>query len=208
MKLFKKLAGFILPKEVDFFGNLCNQSAVTQHIVTTLRDIYIEKTKTTEHLDKAIEDANELRIKNLEELNNVLITPVDKEAISRVYLSLDWITLSIQHLNVEIGAYNVSSLNVYEKIFNLLKNQMEQLSSCFSLLKKKKYSEVMDGMNDIIRLDDELIQEYAVQLAALFKNDSIKFILGHKEILFQLKEVSKRIHVCANNVEDIVFKMH
>lgn len=208
MSFFKKLSGFILPKEVDFFGNLSNQSTITQHIVTTLHDIYIKKTKTSEHLDIAIKEANELRIKNLTELNNVLITPVDKEAISRVYLSLDWISLSVQHLDVEINAYNITSLFEYEKIFSLLKDQMEKMSTCFSYLKKKKYNEVLNETNDIIRMDDGLIKEYSVQVAILFKNDSMNFILGHKEILSQLKEVSKRIHVCANNVEDIVFKMH
>ena len=208
MKFFKKLAGFILPKEVDFFGNLSRQNTITQHIVNTLYDIYIEKTKTSEHLDNAIKEANELRIKNLVELNNVLITPIDKEAISRVYLSHDWIALSIQHLDVEISAYTITSLLEYKKIFSLLKTQMEEMNVCFSSLKKKKYDEVLAGINNIIRLDDDLIKEYSTQLAVLFKNDSMKFILGHKEILSQLKEVSKRIHVCANTVEDIVFKMN
>jgi hypothetical protein len=33
------------------------------------------------------------------------------------------------------------------------------------------------------------------------------FFLMHKEILSQLKEISKRIHVCANQLEDIIFKL-
>ncbi len=208
MNFLKKLSGFILPKEVDFFGSLSGQSLVTQHIVDTLYNIYIEKNKTSEHLNKAITDANNLRIKNLIELNNVLITPVDKEAISRVYLSMDWISLSIKHLDVEISAYNISSLTQYEKIFSLLKNEMETMSSCLSQLKQKKYNEVLDGINKIIQVDDDLIKEYSFQLSNLFNSDSTKDILRYKEILSQLKEVSKRIHVCANNVEDIVFKMN
>ena len=208
MNFFKKLSGFILPKEVDFFGNLNQQSTITQQIVNTLYGIYIERSKTSLQLDEAIGKANELRIKNLIELNNVLITPVDKEAISRVYLSLDWIVLSIKHLDVEINAYKISSLAEYEKIFIFLKEQMEKMDECFALLKKKKYNEVLKKINDIIRLDDELIKEYSGQLSALFDSDSTKHILRHKEILSQLKEVSKRIHVCANTMEDIVFKMN
>ena len=208
MNFFKKLSGFILPKEVDFFGNLNQQSTITQQIVNTLYSIYIEKSKTSIQLDEAIREANELRIRNLAELNNVLITPVDKEAISRVYLSLDWIVLSIKHLDVEIGAYKISSLAEYQKIFIFLKEQMGKIDECFILLKEKKYNKVLREINDIIRLDDELIKEYSVQLSALFESDSTKHILRHKEILTQLKEVSKRIHVCATTIEDIVFKMN
>ncbi|HEU4719024.1 MAG TPA: hypothetical protein VFU15_14370 [Bacteroidia bacterium] len=208
MKLFGKLSDFILPKEVDFFGNLEAQCMVTQDVLKKFCGIYLGEDIKTSELTQAITNANELRKKNEAELNEVLITPVDKEAISRAYLNLDWIVLSIKHLNAEAGAYGVSSLQDYGVILGLLKEQMTRMTSCFLLLKEKKYSEVLGGVNDIILLDDEVISEYASCMAQLFNHDSVQHILRHRELLSQLKEVSKRVHFCVNSVEDIVFKMN
>lgn len=205
---FKKLSGFILPKEIDFFGNLAAQSRVTARVIYLLKEIYFEKGIAAEQLSEAMEEAHQLRTKNLAELNEVLITPVDKEAISRIYLSLDWIVLSIKHLYVELNAYQISSLREHEKIFLILGRQIEKITTCFEKLKMKKYDEVMHEVNEIIKLDDQLIREYSVQLVNLFNNDSVNHILPLREILSQLREISKRMHVAANNIEDIVFKMH
>lgn len=208
MGIFKKLSGYILPKEVDFFGNLYSQCVLTQQVVSMLQDIYITKSKSTDQLESIIEKSGSLRKQNLVELNSVMITPVDKEAISRMYLSLDWIVLSIKHLNAEIAAYNISSLKEYEKIIVMLHSEMKEMEKCFSLLKEKKFADVLAGVNVIIAIDDELINEYSEQLALLLTSGDIKHIIRYKDILAQLKEVSKRIHVTANNVQDIVFKLN
>lgn len=208
MGIFKKLSGYILPKEVDFFGNLYSQCVLTQQVVSMLQDIYITKSKSTDQLESIIEKSGSLRKQNLVELNSVMITPVDKEAISRMYLSLDWIVLSIKHLNAEIAAYNISSLKEYEKIIVMLHSEMKEMEKCFSLLKEKKFADVLAGVNVIIAIDDELINEYSGQLALLLTSGDIKHIIRYKDILAQLKEVSKRIHVTANNVQDIVFKLN
>jgi hypothetical protein len=39
------------------------------------------------------------------------------------------------------------------------------------------------------------------------ENDDIKVYLAHREILIQLKEVAKRIHVSANTLEDMAIKI-
>lgn len=207
INLLKKLSDFILPKEVDFFGNLSRQSSLTQEVINTLHSIYIEKSRTIEQLNKAIKDAYDLRKKNLLELNEALITPVDKEAISRVYLNLDWIVLSVMHLNAEIDTYEIATLMNHEKLLNILKQQMGKITNSFTFLKDKKYTDVLNEVAYVIKLDDDLINEYSHHLKILFDNDSVKYILMQKEILSQLKEISKHIHVCANTVEDIVFKM-
>ncbi|MCB0777394.1 MAG: hypothetical protein KDB99_13865 [Chitinophagaceae bacterium] len=208
MGIFKKLSGYILPKEVDFFGNLYSQCVLTQQVVSMLQDIYITKSKSTDQLESIIEKSGSLRKQNLVELNSVMITPVDKEAISRMYLSLDWIVLSIKHLNAEITAYNISSLEEYEKIIVMLHAEMKEMEKCFSLLKEKKFADVLTGVNVIIATDDELINEYSTQLALLITSEDIKHIIRYKDILAQLKEVSKRIHVTANSIQDIVFKLN
>jgi uncharacterized protein len=207
MSLLDKLKHYILPKEVDFFGNLRHQCRITEDIVEELYRAYVLDAGDTAKMQALIAEAKKMRARNLVELNNVLITPVDKEAISRTYVNLHWIVLSIKHLDVEIAAYAIRTLKEYEPLFGNLKDQMHALTGCFLLLKEKRYQAVQDRVYGIIHFDNELIRTYSDQLAALFRGDDLKRILQHKEILSQIKEVSKRIHVCANTVEDMVFKM-
>ncbi|HXW52792.1 MAG TPA: hypothetical protein VEL47_01675 [Myxococcota bacterium] len=205
---FKKLSNLLLPKEIDFFGNLYRQSSLTEEVLATLHNIYFKKSKTVDQLDDIISRAYQLRKRFLLELNVVLITPIDREAISRTYLSLDWIVLSVKHFNAEINTYNIAPLERYEKIFISLIQQMTIITQCFLQLKEKKYDEILEALALVISMDDDLISEYSYQLKILFESDVLKDILAQREILSQLKEISKHIHVCANTVEDIVFKMH
>jgi uncharacterized protein len=208
MKWMSRFSDYILPKDIDFFGNLVQQSAITRDIIQALKEIYIDNAKRPDDMVPLLEQAEEVRKQNIEELNKVLITPLDREALSRTHINLDWVVLSIKHLTIEINTFNITSLREYEKIFNLLLQQIGLITDCFKLLKEKNYEKVISNIADIIGMDDDVISEYSFRLGSLFNSDDYKSILQYKEILSQLKEVSKRIHVCANSVEDIVFKMY
>jgi len=208
MKWLSGFSDYVLPKEIDFFGHLVRQSTITSEIIETLHQIYIDNTKRPEALQPLLEKAEQIRKQNIAELNKVLITPLDREALSRAHINLDWVVLSIKHLTIEINTFGITSLREYEKIFLLLVQQISKITESFTLLKEKNYQMVIAEIAEIIDLDDQLISEYSGLLGNLFKSDDFKSLLQYKEILSQLKEVSKRIHVCANSVEDIVFKMY
>lgn len=208
MSLFSRIQSYILPKEIDFFATLIEHSTIVEEVIETLYKIYITNQSNNDSLHQQFEKAEKLRQKNLMELNEVLITPIDKEAISRAYLNLDWVILSVKHLDIEMKAYQITYLHEYEAIFDLLNRQIKKTSLCFKLLKEKKFEEVLNESKEIILMDDELIREYSIKLSNLFDNQISIHVLKHKEILSQLKEISKRIHFCANTIEDFVFKMN
>lgn len=208
MKLFTRLKEYILPKDVDFIGQLAQQCALTEKVVHELHHRYILKSEDKGEIMNLVAEVRGMRKKNLEELSQVLITPVDKEAISRIVINLHWVTLSVEHLQVEIDTYGIHQLDEYAGIFGLLNKQMAEISASFELIREKRYELVFKKIDQVIQYDDELILEYAIQLSQLFTGNNIQHILQHKEILSQLKEISKRIHVCANSVEDMVFKMN
>lgn len=208
MNLIARLKSFVLPKEIDFFENLHKQSVLTEQVVEELYNVYLTKSAKEKVIKNLSEEAKKLRKKNLIELNSVFITPVDKEAISRLFNNLYWIVLSIKHLEAEIDTYGIKELNEYKDIFSLLKKQIRSTSTCFTLIQEKKYNEVMSTSNEIIHFDNEIIKLYASYLAKLFEGNDMQRILQYREILSQLKEISKRIHVCSNYIEDLVFKMN
>ena len=208
MTIFNTLSKFILPKAVDFFGNLYRQSLLTREVIVTLHRTHCEKSMSGDQLKDTIAQVDQLRKKYLSELNMVMLTPIDKEAISRAHLCLDWVVLSVKHFNTEITIYQIDPSIGYEKIFINLIDQMEIITNSFLKLKNKQYDQILHDMESVISLDDELIAEYSRQSKVLFEGSSMKDVLTQREILFQLKEVSKHIHICANTVEDMVFKMH
>lgn len=204
-----KLKDWILPKEFDFFSLMKDQSMETLKIVDELGKFYVANTsQNPENIYDLISNAKKNRSANLKDLNATFITPVDKEAISRVYAQLYWVALSIKHLIVEIDTYEIYDLSEYKNIFDLLKQEMQLLGDGFDGLRNKNYEAALKIRDKIIHQDNELIKRYAIHLAELFKGNNHQHILMHREILSQLKEVSKRIHICANLLEDIVFKLN
>lgn len=204
-----KLKDWILPKEFDFFSLMKDQSMETLKIVEELGKFYVANTsQNPEYIYDLISKAKKNRSANLKDLNATFITPVDKEAISRVYAQLYWVALSIKHLIVEIDTYEIYDLSEYKNIFDLLKQEMQLLGDGFDGLRNKNYEAALKIRDKVIHQDNELIKQYAIHLAELFKGNNNQHILMHREILSQLKEVSKRIHICANLLEDIVFKLN
>jgi uncharacterized protein Yka (UPF0111/DUF47 family) len=207
--MFKKIKQWILPKEINFFDSLAQQSLLTSEIIRELAHFYVDNSsEDPKPIFDLIDQAKQEYSANLMELNSVFITPVDKEAISRLYIQLHWVELSVKHLIIEINAYQIFSLNQYRKLFDLLNEAMKKLTAGIKLLGDKQNDLVRQNVNDVIHLDNQLIEEYATTMAHLFKNNEMLYIMQQKEILTQMKEISKRIHICGNYLEDIVFKMN
>jgi hypothetical protein len=205
MSFLKKMKNLILPEDVDFFGALTEQSKITEQIINKLVLKYTNEEKT-DILD-LIKRAKQSRKEKLKLLEKTFITPVDREAISRSYSHLYWITLSVEHFINELDIYKIYNLKQYENIFYLLDEQISNLTKSYSLFNEKKYSDILKTVNKTIHLDNKLVLEYSTQLNIIFEQKDISVVLKHREILAQLKEISKRIHFCANQIEDIVFKV-
>lgn len=207
--MMNTLKSWILPKEIDFFKSLHEQSLQTLHIVEALTSLYYEDTdKSPTHILDLISDLKKNHSACLKSLYATFITPVDRESLSRAYSHLYWVALSVKHLITELEVYKIYRLNEYRELFAVLQQEMSGLTEGFNQLSLKHYDTVLKTVGDIIHLDDELIHNYAVHLSELFSKSEMKFILMHREVLSQIKEISKRIHICANLIEDMVFKIN
>ncbi len=50
-------------------------------------------------------------------------------------------------------------------------------------------------------------QKYILEMVKLSHSTDFKKVFIHKEILAQLKEIGRRLHISANTLQDIVVKM-
>ena len=196
---------FVLPKEVDLAAALQAQTSATRNIVHDLYAAYIlHQSEAFTAIKNDTSETREIKEKNMKELLDVFIAPYDKESIFRIITQLDWIALSVKHFVVEVDAYhNKQSLDVYRNIFELLKEMASLLEDGFKQLSRKELPSIT-----LIHDKYDLLVEYRAQhVAQLLQQEDCKHIIIHKDILAQLKEIAKRMHVTANTLEDMAIKV-
>jgi uncharacterized protein Yka (UPF0111/DUF47 family) len=205
MSFIKK---FILPKEIDFDTALQAQARITRMIVSDLHSACIDdEIKGLDRIIVHADEARTLKTKNMNELLDVFIAPYDKESIYRITTQLDWIALSVKHFKLEAEVYGVASIGKYQSIVELLLEMASLLEQCITRLSAKS-PRVISLDTDIIHDQyDYVVLMCARSVAELLKKDDCKQILIHRDILAQLKEIAKRIHVTANTLEDMAIKL-
>jgi uncharacterized protein Yka (UPF0111/DUF47 family) len=206
ISLIKK---FILPKEVDFISALVEHSIVIDSIVNALYLCFIDaKEERCQDILANEHQAQEIKKRNMEELLNTFITPIDRESIYRVITQLDWIAVSIRHFVLEAKAYKIDVLDDgYTEIIGFLQQQSKSLSLGFQHLKGADALVVTKNVQDVREGYESLIEIYIGKMAELAESLDVRDRFIQKELLSQLKEISKRMQVCANSLEDIVVKM-
>lgn len=199
---------YILPKEIDFDHALTQQAIASRNTVQDLcRYCMRNDIKALEVLLKDEHNSRSLKRKNMRELLNVFITPYDKESIYRMITQLDWISLSVKHLAIDILAYKVTCPEDYAPIFDTLIKMSTDLTTAMEYLPKKELGRIMNNIEAIHDNYDETSKACALAATRHLKNDEIRVYLAQKEILQQLKEVARRIHVSANTLEDMALKI-
>jgi len=199
---------YILPKEVDFNAALQQQVNASRNSVLDLCQYCLENNRDA--LKKIPDDERQCRTlknQNMHELLDVFITPYDREAIYRIIDQIDWIALSVKHLAMELVIYKVKCPENYRPIFTSLRQMVDALAEGFVFLADKKLHEVVRVVNEISVDYDQTVEQCTLAAANNMENDEIKVYLAHREILIQLKEVAKRIHVSANTLEDMAIKI-
>ncbi len=205
LSFFKK---YILPKEIDFFDAMKLHSDAIEKIVLDLQKcfLYDEKNSCVNILNDE-SDSKNIKKENMKNLLSTFITPVDRESIYRVTTELDWIAISIRHFILEVKSYKIENLKEYNLLFQSLVDMSKSLNQGFISLKNKDTKDVDTRCDEIRDIYDKAVEEYILYMTELSKEKDVKKIFTNKEILFQLRDIAKRFHLCANSLEDIVAKV-
>jgi len=199
---------YILPKEVDFLAALNEHSMTIKKITDDLYRCFLENDEQScEAILQDQHKAREIRDKNMKDLLDTFITPFDRESIYRVITQLDWIAISVRHFVIEAKAYKITQLDEnYAALIKKLQLQAELLTAGFKTVKSSA-KKTADNAQRVRDSYDELMDIYVARMAELAECDERKKVFIQRELLAQLKEISKRMRMCANSLEDIVMKM-
>jgi len=199
---------YLLPKEVDFNAALQKQVNASKQCVLDLCRYC--KTRDKSALKAIINDEHQSRVlksQNMHELLDVFITPYDKESIYRIIIQLDWIALSVKHMAVELLAYDISCSKDFNNIIDTITNMVEALDKAFLYLPQKKLGKILSNIERIHDHYDDTVKQCAVLAANYLKKDDLKTYLANKEIIIQLKDIAKHLHLSANTLEDMAMKI-
>jgi len=198
---------FILPRQVDFNAALQAQAVETLGLVRHLHEAFIKNDKSAlTAISSGAERARSLKQGNMKELLDVFIAPYDKESIYRIITQLDWIGLSINHFRIEAQAYSVLSLHRYQSIFQLLMEMGSRLEEGIAQLSSGRLKAISDNTSLIHDQYDRTVVMCAESMANLLQQDDFKKIMVYRDLLAQLKEIARRIHITANTLEDMMIK--
>ena len=199
---------FLLPRQIDFNAALLAQAQACKSMVG---DLYMACVDNDINLLNTIQTAAQqertLKERNMTLLLGVFITPYDKESIYRMITELDWVTLSVRHFQLETQVYELHSLSEYEAILAVLLEMVAALEGGILALPEKRLASIETSTRSIHDQYDSLIDLCAKATAQLMAQDDIKRIIRHKDMLLQLKEIAKRIHIAANTLEDMAIKV-
>ena len=199
---------YILPKEIDFISAMSEHALIIKKMTDNLYKCFIQNSSNACSLIlQQQKEAVAIRDKNMKDLLNVFITPIDKESIYRVTTQLDWIAISIKHFMLEAQAYGIYKLDRdFAQLIKLLQLQIQLLSAGFETVKKEPQSTAKNAQR-VRDVYDELVSLYINNMAKLANSENSTKTFSKRELLAQIKDTSKRMRVTANYLEDIIMKM-
>jgi len=202
------ISNYILPKNVDFDSALQSQAHITRTIVEDLQAACRDNNRALlNHITEHVTEARTLKSNNMKQLLDVFITSYDKESIYRMITQLDWITLSVKHFALEVLAYEVVSLDEYQSIVDVLVEMAVLLELGITRLSVKSPKAIAPDIDLIHDKYDQVVKLCAQAVAKLLDQEDCKHIIVNKEVLAQLKDIAKRMHITANTLEDMAIKI-
>ena len=203
--LFKK---YIVPHEINFVDMLQEQAFANYNMIDDLYKCFIKnEVNSCEAITKDVHNTKRLKEKNMNQLLNAFITPIDRESIYRAITQLESIAISVKHFVLETKGYKIHSLSEYEDIFSLIHKGSEKLKDGFEALDANNHPKVSKLADEVRKITDKISQEYIKQMVQLSDSKDFKHTFKHREILFQLKQISHHLHETANTLQDIIVKM-
>jgi len=199
---------YILPEEVDFDRALQKQLAVGREMTLDFYAVCMEgNTELLDAIQHKGKTAREIKSENLKKLLAVLITQYDRESIYRMIINLDWIALSLKHLATDVQVYHASGLDQYRDVLDVLVTMPDMLQECLALLPRKDVSKISHILDRIHDSYDDVVEMCAHHGASRLKQGDITSYLVHSQVLHQLKDLARRIHMAANSLEDMALKV-
>jgi len=198
----------IFPKQVDFFNYLCQCCNILIQITNELEVLF--KDPSEENFTKIIDlehKADNIVYEYRHKLNEVFITPLDREDLHQIMVKLDDIIDFVKSSAEKYFLYKPHTNPAFiNDMISILKETSQKVLELVKLLSKPS-DNIIKIVNEICDLERKADIVNRKALALLFNNGTdILEIIKIKEILSQLEETVDRMQMLAITVENSIFK--
>ncbi|MDQ0219898.1 DUF47 domain-containing protein [Peribacillus cavernae] len=164
--------------------------------------VFAEKMKDYEHKgDNMVHEV-------IKELNNAFITPIEREDILALTMSMDDVLDGLEHSSALFEMYSIINADEYMlKFVDALKSCAFEIEKAVDLLSSKKLLSIRENAIRIKDLESvcDGIQRQSIKNLFTVEKDPIR-IIQYKEIYENLEEIADSCQTVANTLESIIMK--
>ena len=144
----------------------------------------------------------------ISELNNAFITPIEREDILALSISMDDILDGLYHTAALFEMYSIIEIDDYMLTFvDEIKNCVTEIDAAIELLSAKKMLHLREHTIKIKEMEsdcDHILRD-AIRHLFTTQKDPIR-IIKHKQIYEGLEEIANSCKAVANTLETIIMK--
>lgn len=198
---------WLFSKEVDFYNLLQEQSKLTLQGVCALEKYMITgNTEDGDEVNKLEKIADKKREILINELDKTFITPFDREDIFQLSKAIDDILDYSDTTVKEMEIYKLKPTEELLEIVTVIKLSTDFIHKSVCNLNKNK----KEGMEQALKAkknENEVENLYRKNLAKLFEEEDVKYILKMREIFRHLSNCADKIDLAGDILGHIYVKM-
>lgn len=205
------LKDWLLPREERFFDLLEAQSAKVVEGVDAFLHL-VEKWENPVEGGRRVKDLEhegDLLVHGVfEALNKTFITPIDREDIARLAKALDDVLDFTHHVSEHLILYEISRPTPeLVDLAQTLAKQVRYLDEAVRHLREPaRREELKKKLVEVHRLENHADDVTTRAIAALFKQDDVKYTIKMKEIYESLETATDKCEDAADVIRDVVVK--
>jgi uncharacterized protein len=184
-----------LDESVDFF---------TDYKLKNISDLKIFSEKMKEYESKGDTFVHEV----IKELNDAFITPIEREDILQLAMSMDDVLDGLEACAALFEMYSITDADEFMlKFVDAIQNSVHEIQKAVELLSNKKLAQIREHaikIKDYESKCDNILRQSIKHLFAVEK-DPIR-IIQYKEIYEDLEDIADFCQTVANTLESIIMK--
>ncbi|EIJ82016.1 putative pit accessory protein [Bacillus methanolicus PB1] len=144
----------------------------------------------------------------IKELNNAFITPIEREDILHLAMSMDDVLDGLEHCAALFEMYSITNTDEYmRKFVDAIRNCSYEIEQSIELLSTKKLLKIRDHAIKIKDYESKCdnIQRQSIKHLFSIEKDPIRLI-KYKEIYENLEDIADSCQGVANTLETIIMK--
>jgi uncharacterized protein len=144
----------------------------------------------------------------IKDLNKVFITPIEREDILALAMSMDDVLDGLEHTSAMFEMYSITEADEYMlKFVEAIRQSSEEIEAAVELLSTKKWTQIREHAIKIKDLESKCDGILRQSIKHLFntEKDPIR-IIQYKEIYEELEQVADYCQHVANTFEAIIMK--